>query len=124
MNEADFNLSIFSPRWGHEENYIITLKNDLMTISINGRRAICTYREGLDPMWSYEFGKNSLIAIMNNDSIYPPEILPNMFEYVWESWRKGEIDDSFAKEEFEVAVNWLNEITKSKPRTDFWMKYF
>ena len=124
MEAIKIDLNIYSPRWGHDDRYTVNLQKDSMIISQAARSAKCEWQENQDPKWSKEFNKNSLEAIMNNDSIYPPSILPSMFEQVWKSWRNGELDENEAKIELEALATWLNTITKAKPNTSFWSKYF
>ncbi len=61
---------------------------------------------------------------MSNDSIYAPEILKDLLEYVWISWRNKELNDVQVKQELKELEHWLNKITKSKPKSDFWRGYF
>lgn len=114
------DLRIFSPRWGHEDTYSVNLDRDFMKITMNVRTAMATWRENFDPEWSGE----SIQRIMNNDSIYPPEITQDLFEHLWKQWRNGDINDTQASAELHELESWLNTITKSKPKTDFWRKYF
>ena len=120
MDETTVELQIFSPRWGHEDTYTLVLARHSLVITHGARSATCTWRENRDPEWSGE----SLRDILQNDSIYPPAILQNLIEHAWVSWRNGELDSSAANEELQAVADWLNEITKAKPKTDFWKKYF
>jgi len=113
-------LRIFSPRWGRDDVYGVNLQRESMTVALAPRVATCTWRENRDPVW----GGEDLETILRNDSIYPPSILPRLFEHVWTSWRGGEIDDAAAARELEALTVWLNEITRAKPATDFWRRYF
>ena len=61
---------------------------------------------------------------MNNDSIYPPKVIQNLFEHVWYEWRYENISDQQAKDELEEIAKWVNKVTDSKPNTEFWSKYF
>jgi len=114
------DLRIFSPRWGHEDIYSVELDRDFMEITMQVRTAKATWRENRDPEWTGE----SIQRIMNNDHIYPPQITQNLFEHVWKEWRNGEINDQQANAELQELAGWLNTVTQSKPRTDFWCKYF
>jgi len=121
MNEITIDLDIYSPRWGHDDTYTVLLSREYMTISMSARVAKCEWREGLDPEWNKH---NTLEDIMNNDSIYPPTILPSLFEQVWKAWRDGELNQEQASNELQALAEWLNIITKAKPKTDFWNMYF
>jgi hypothetical protein len=120
MNETSVELEIYSPRWGHEDTYTIHLTRDVMTITMQVRVAKCTWRENVNPEWS---GK-TLEGILNNDMIYPPSILQDLIERAWKAWRDGEIDSVQVDTELQELGAWLNTVTKSKPRTDFWKRYF
>ncbi len=120
MDETKVKLRIFSPRWGHEDEYELKLTRDSMVITRHPRSSVCTWRENLDPEWSGE----SLRDILGNDSIYPPAILEDLIEHAWLSWRNGELDSTAVNDELQAVARWLNEITKAKPNTDFWRKYF
>ena len=111
---------IYSPRWGHDDNYEFELTPEAMTVSMGIRKSKCVWQENRDPIWQGE----PVEAILRNDSIYPPTILPDLLEHLWISWRNGEINESDAQTELDAMINWLNTITKAKPETDFWRKYF
>ncbi len=118
--ETVVELEVYSPRWGHNDTYTFTLKHEFMDISMQGRSARCSWRENRNPEWSGEPLQN----IFENDSIYPPAIFQKLVEYVWKEWRSKNITDQKAETEFVELATWLNAITKSKPQTDFWKKYF
>lgn len=120
MDEAKVKLRIYSPRWGHEDTYELGLTRDSLVITRGERSAKCTWRENLDPEWSGE----CLDGILQNDLIYPPSIFPRLIKHAWLSWRSGEIDDAAVDTELNALATWLNVITKAKPDTEFWKKYF
>jgi len=111
---------IFSPRWGHTDTYTFVLEREAMTISMEAREAKCIWRDNQDPIWEGE----ALHDILQNDSIYPPAIFQDLVEYLWKSWRGGEINATDAETELQEIITWLNSITKAKPKTEFWGKYF
>lgn len=113
-------LRIFSPRWGHEDTYSVELEQDFMEIKMHARKARATWKDLSDPEWSGE----SILGIMQNDSIYPPSITQDLFEHAWKSWRNREVSDQELNEELQLLAEWLNTITNAKPRSDFWRKYF
>ncbi|MDQ1886691.1 hypothetical protein RA180_22150 [Aeromonas salmonicida] len=114
------NLKIYSPRWGHHDTYHVELHLDYMKITMHPKEAKATYIDNRDPEWSGE----SLQRIMNNDSVYPPEITPRLFQRAWLAWRDGELDDNQVAQELEQVAEWINKITEAKPNSDFWQKYF
>jgi hypothetical protein len=120
MDECEVELRIFSPRWGHDDTYKVTLTRESMTVTLMPRSATCVWRENRDPEWVGE----SLETILKNDMIYPPSILSRLFEYVWRSWRNGDIDNAGVARELPALAAWLNEITRTKPDSEFWRRYF
>lgn len=40
------------------------------------------------------------------------------------AWRGGEIDTAQAEAELRALADWINAVTRAKPRTDFWRTYF
>ncbi|EPC6137659.1 hypothetical protein ACR0WA_003596, partial [Vibrio cholerae] len=117
---TEVNLNIYSPRWGRHETYIVELHKDYMEISMGAVTIKATYSENQDPEWSEE----TLQDIMNNDSVYPPEITQNLFQHAWLEWRKGALDNDEVTRELELVAQWVNKVTEAKPNSDFWRKYF
>lgn len=113
-------LQIYSPRWGHDDTYEVTLTRDALVIALGPRSATCTWRDNLDPEW----GEESLEDILRNDSIYPPSIFPRLLEHAWRSWRDGDLDDAAVDTALKALADWLNGITRTKPDSGFWRKYF
>jgi hypothetical protein len=120
MDEAEIQLSIFSPRWGHEDVYTVKLTREAMTIRTMPRTARCEWRENLDPIWVGE----SIMSILSNDMIYAPKILPDLLEYAWRKWREGQLDNAGVAAELQALADWQNQITGHKPKSDFWNTYF
>lgn len=113
-------LEIFSPRWGHDDTYRISFEKDVMEISMQARKCTLTWVEGRDPEWSGQ----SLESIMANDHIYPPAITADLFEHAWKAWRSGDINNQQVLEELILVAEWVNIITRAKPQSNFWKKYF
>lgn len=111
---------IYSPRWGHNDTYTFELTREAMTISMMAREGKCTWKDSYDPVWTGE----SLQDMLQNDLIYPPAIFQDLVEHLWTSWRNSEISSTQAQTELHEITSWLNEITKVKPKSDFWSKYF
>ena len=78
------------------------------------------YRENPDPEWS----GHDLIETLENYSVYPPAIFPRLIEHAWLSWRRGDLNAAELQEELDVLAEWLNEASKTKPKTEFWRGYF
>jgi hypothetical protein len=120
MSSTSVKLEIFSPRWGHTDTYTVDLHNDYMTISMHPRTTKVTWVDNCDPEWSIE----TVQDILNNDSIYAPEITQDLFERAWKAWRDGEIDNKQVDDELQLLAGWINAVTAAKPKSDFWGKYF
>lgn len=114
-----YTTKIYSPRWGHTDEYTFEFTREKMKISVLASTAICIWVEDRDPRW-----EGDLESILNNDSIYPPAILPRLYEHLWVSWRNGEINEGEVDAELQAVTEWLNEITARTPRTNFWNSYF
>lgn len=114
------DLEIYSPRWGHNDTYMVELDRDFLEITMQVRKSRATYHENVDPTWSGE----SLERIMNNDSIYPPAITQDLFEHAWKAWRNGDLNDQEVAIELQEIATWVNEVTAAKPKSDFWRNYF
>lgn len=117
---VQIELRMYSPRWGHDDTYVLELTRESLVITQGARSTQCTWRDNLDPEWSGE----SLRHILENDSIYPPATFQDLVEHAWKSWRNGELDAAAVNEELQALANWLNAITSAKPDTEFWKKYF
>jgi hypothetical protein len=113
-------MRIFSPRWGHEDTYVLELSRASLVVNHITSKAVCTYRENLDPEWSGD----SLEDILRNDSIYTPAVLPRMLERAWLAWRSNDLSDEELQIEINAVADWLNTCTRAKPSTEFWLAFF
>ncbi len=111
---------IHSPRWGTEDAYEVKFNRDELVVKSPARTATCTWRENLDPVWSGE----DLLKVFEADNVYPPAVLPGMIEYAWSAWRGSELKDTELESEMYLVADWVNEVTKAKPESDFWNRYF
>ncbi len=111
---------IYSPRWGHEDQYTLNLTRDSLLISHAPRHSKCVWQENRDPKWEGEPLDRHLV----NDHIHAPEVLPDLLVHLWTSWRNGDLNESEAQKELDAVIAWLNATTRAKPKTDFWRKYF
>jgi len=82
---AVIDLEIFSPRWGNRDVYQFELERDALTISLAPRVSRLVWVDNSDPRWKGE----SLVDILENNSIYPPEVFYCCIEHAWKSWRNG-----------------------------------
>jgi hypothetical protein len=124
--EISFTVSVFSPRWGHDDIYTIRLSEEKMEIASVPKSAICSKKENGDCIWSgyNERTGNPLVRIFQNDSVYPPSVFISAMESAWAAWLNNRLDDIQAEEELKELFEWLNVVSKSKPRSDFWTGIF
>jgi hypothetical protein len=117
---------IYTPRWERNETYTFEFSEQSMSVSKIGQKLTCTCVPGNDPVWSHTSldRGNSLERIFKNDSICPPASFEDFIEYLWKSWRDGDINEAELNKELQELIVWLNEITKLKPKTKFWSQYF
>ncbi len=125
-DQTSFKVRLYSPRWGHEDTYEIKLGRQQMRIEHSSKTAVCSRVEGGDPKWSgySENIGNPLVNILENDSIYPPTVFVRALEISWIAWRDGRLDDEKLQQEVQQLCVWVNEVSLSKPKTDFWRGVF
>lgn len=124
--ECSIDLSIYSPRFGHEDLYEMTMTESELKIKTGGKEAICNWIDNKDPEWEgYEdHHNNPLLNIFENDSIYAPSIFIFALESAWKEWRDGTIDNNDLGNELNELIDWLNLCSKNKPQSDFWTTIF
>ncbi len=120
MTETTIDLKIYSPRWGTTDAYEVLLKRDALEIRKGPGSAKLVYHEKVDPKWEGD----DLISMLERDSIYPPAVLPRLFRHAWLEWRAYELDDSGVEEELIKIADWLNDISRLKPSSEFWRGFF
>ena len=60
-------------------------------------------------------GKNSLVALLKNDHIYPPVTIPSAFEGAWRKWSEG-APHSELREGLGQLFAWLDLVARNTPR--------
>lgn len=117
MRNLTINVDIFSPRWGHNDEYTIRLEPETLKITAsNAKSTSCSYVVDHDPVW--EKGSETLISIFRNDQIVAPENILSHVESIWEKWRDQIFTDEQTEEAFKSLITWINNITNSKPDID------
>lgn len=117
---TEFDVLLFSPRWGHEDNYKFIADEDELIIKCP-HDVKCEWVENRDPVWSGygTVGMHPLEAVLHNDHIYPPTVFADAIEGFWVDWRNGEIDDKQFVEETKRMFKWVDSVTHSKPSSDY-----
>lgn len=120
-------VSVYSPRWGHDDTHTLTMGEEKLHFSGNGPGANCSRDEDGNHEWSGYGdapGENSLIAVLENDEVYPPSVLVDAIEWLWEDWISFEIKDDEVHAELKALFDWVNTCSHSKATTDYWSKKF
>lgn len=123
----NFEIMIYSPRWGHEDAYEINVSRNEMIVKGKGHeQAICSWVENRDPVWTgyNEAIGNPLQNILENEKIYPPTVFTRALESAWRAWRDNTLADEQLNSEVQVLCEWINVVTRNMPKTDFWRKIF
>ncbi len=125
-DDIQFDVSVFTPRWGHDDTYTVRATRDELTVSAVSKEARCQWVENRDPQWvghNQTIG-NPLEKILENDSVYPPTVFVRAVEHAWMAWRDATLDDQQFEIELKELVEWLNAVTKAKPESEFWQGVF
>lgn len=111
----EFSVKIYSPRWGHDDNYTITLENNQLKITAAGaRNCICKYDAPTDT-FTWDSNYESLIRIFRNDLIEAPECIYEKIEDIWKAFiQERHTADTF-QENFKKLAEWISIISKNKP---------
>lgn len=120
MEPVEVFADFFSPRWGHNDRYTFTFTVDRLTIRHGPRECAAVRQEGADPVW----GGEPLVRTMKNDSIYPPDGIEGLLEFLWRAWRNGELGIEQLQSELTEFANYINASTHAKPQSDFWRGIF
>ena len=50
-DETEVEVRVYSPRWGHEDTYTISMTRNWMKVEHHPRSATCKWVENKDPVW-------------------------------------------------------------------------
>lgn len=119
-------LSFYSPRWGHNDLYRVHFTDTEIYVSAGSKEAKCLQKQDDTLNWTgHNQGTgNPLLNILNDDHIYPPSQFLNGLISAWKSWRTTELTDDELEVELNQLVNWVNESSRSKPKSDYWTGLF
>lgn len=120
MEPVEVFADFYSPRWGHTDRYKFTFSPERLSIVHGARRCEATWSETADPTWKGE----SLVGTMKNDSIYPPDGIEGLIEYLWREWRDGRFNVEQLQSELTAFAEYINASTAAKPNTEFWRRTF
>ncbi|NBO94002.1 MAG: hypothetical protein EBV06_17100 [Planctomycetia bacterium] len=64
------------------------------------------------------------MAILANDSIYAPAVVPEALEWALGKWCRHEADRVEISAAIEELFSWVSFTARQKPASDFWKEYF
>ena len=129
-DQFKFELYLQSPRWGTIIIYHICMELDRMTIGklADSNPSICSWHEGELCIWScpkpHDPSRNPIVSKLQEDLIQPPVIFARALEAAWRAWRIGLLEDEEVQYQMSELFEWVNIVSASRPRTDFWRKLF
>lgn len=120
------SFSVFSPRWGHSDDYSLIFTFDEISITnTNTFNAKCTEDEFGYYHWTgyNENIGNALMEIFSNDNVYPPSVIPFAVQYAWKSWKEGTPDVEILQA-IDDLFEWVDTVARAKPKSEFWIGAF
>jgi len=120
VEPIELYANLYSPRWGHEDQYTFVFNMERLTITHGARSCNAVWRSDADPVWSGE----DLVQMMQNDGIYPPHGMVDFIEALWKAWRDGRLNNDQPQDELTALAEYINVSTRSLPQTDFWRGIF
>ena len=93
---------------------------DRLEIIHGARKCAAVWNENTDPTWQGE----PILGTFANDSIYPPTIIPDLFQRLWTEWRNGRFSAEEVQAELDQLTEYVNVSARAKPKSDFWRGTF
>ena len=121
-DEGSYVLKLYSPRSMVKVGYKLKLqKESLEFFRFRNKIAICKWDEQTGLTWKK---RPTVEEILSNDGIFPPVKFPERLQYVYrdylfENLSRFDIEPILA----ELSV-WINAVTESRPKLDFWEGLF
>ena len=128
MKEFTGTYQVYSPRWGHNDTYLLKLTRTEMEITLGAgvaRSATCTLVPDDDAVWT-GYGHcvgTPLMSIFQNDGIYVSHAIPRILERAWEKWREG-TPDEVIREGMQEMFDWISSTAMNKPKSELWIGNF
>lgn len=109
--------------------YEIRLEKEQMQVrKIGGiQPTVCKWNDGKSLVWSGDPQCGNLHPLLGSfakDSIHPPAIFVRSLEMAWRAWRVGILDDEQVQYEIGLLFEWINLVSATRPKTDFWRRVF
>lgn len=122
MKELNLIFDVYSPRWGHTDDYHIIFTREKISISNGNFSAECNKDEFGYYHWTGYEEKNSLMKIFSNDMIYAPAMTPHAIERAWDAWLEG-TPDEVVSQGLKELFEWVDLVSRNKPSSDFWINH-
>ena len=107
--QHEYQFSVYSRRWGHEDTYRIKKLDDGWHIGFKAHTGNCN-REG-SPI---------LEANFRQDSINYPANIGFYMEWIWGDLHEKRIDDTEVQLRLQQLADWVSDIERSTPDTLTW----
>ena len=125
-DQTRFEVHFYLTGWRRKDPYEIKLDREKMMIKRSTKKAVCSLIGGRAPKWS---GYNQCIGnplenILETDAIFPPIGFIQGLESSWMAWRDGTLDDQKVRQEILRLCEWVNRVSRSKPKTEIFRKIF
>lgn len=115
----ELTMRLFSPRWGHDDTYTLTHTKDGWIFAHGARPLVKALgREGKD-----KAGLPTLLGVMGNDAIYPPDVLDVALGHLWDAIDTNQVTQAQAQAALTDLADWINTCTHNKPK-GFWSGVF
>lgn len=126
MQNYSGHFDIYSPRWGHSDQYHVDFTPQGIKIQANTFHANCTFPAGSDPVWSGYNDKtgNPLMNIFRNDSIYVSDVIIMALESAWEKWNDNTTNLTELQDGLDELFSWVSDTAQAKPSTNIWRGVF
>ena len=120
------SFDIFAPQSGHTNVYHVSFTDGEARITQGSHMAVCKFSEGNIPEWfGHKDGRlHPLIAIFENDMIYPPSIIPRAIEGAWRKWSEGKATTEEVKDSLVELFRWIDTNSRNKPKSSLWRGIF
>jgi hypothetical protein len=103
----DFEIRIFSPRWGHEDVYNLKRTNSGWELGGTTKRGSCDFS-----------GHPFLYQTMRNDLVEYPASLPSYLKYLWYSAKEKGLTKEEVQEALDLLAGWVRSVSRTKPNND------
>lgn len=125
MKDLNYTTEIYTPRWGHTDQYSFTFSDKGIEYHGSTKIAKMSFDDDGELQWTGhgEGTINPLLSIMEDDQIYAPSVVVEALEHAWHQWRDG-VASADLKEALDDLFRWIDTIARSRPQAEFWTNYF